>query len=324
MRPVRISPGRLTAVWVILRSVEKLGDSVPTEQLLLFARRSGLRCGGLPIEDGFDLAVMGGFLAHDEIVRLTHLGREALSRSTEEEPTREVLRLFLSVYLLRQPPAWIAYWQGDPTSLDIVLPDPTRDLLRQADLRWPPPLASEDLEAWAWWDALGAVPLMEETAAHRKSIGDAAEQLSFEYERSRLREEGFSGLAEQVRWVARESPAYGFDILSFCGRSLSPAKPTLPLGVEVKGMAVQARSEFRFYLTAHEWETARRLECSYLFHLWDGVHAGATPGSFRTQPFLFRAAMLDGHLPAPPTCGAACQWQSALVVLPIESFGLGS
>ena len=321
MRPVRISPGRLTAVWVILRSVEKLGDSVAPDQLLPFARRSGLRCGGLPIEDGFDLAVVGGFLVHDEVVRLTDLGREALSRSTEEEPTREVLRLFLSVYVLRQPPAWIAYWQGDPTSLDIVLPDSTRDLLRQADLRWPPPHASEDLEAWAWWDALGAVPLSEETAAHRKSIGDAAERLSYEYERLRLREEGFTELAEHVRWVARESPAYGFDILSFRGGSLGPGTPTLPLGIEVKGMALLARTDLHFYLTAHEWKTARRLGSSYVFHLWEGVHPGGTTGSSRGKPFLFTADTLTGHLPTSPPCGAACQWQSSLVVLPIEACG---
>jgi len=322
VRPtLRISPGRLTAVWVILRSVEKLGDSVPVQQLLPFARRSGLRCGGLPIEDGFDLAVAGGFLAHDEIVRLTDLGREALSRSTEEEPTREVLRLFLSVYLLRQPPSWIAYWQGDPTSLDIVLPDPARDLLRQADLRWPPPSASQDLEAWAWWDALSTVPVLEETAAHRKSIGDAAERLSFEYERARLRDEGLTELAEHVRWVARESPAYGFDILSFCGPSLSPGTPTVPLGIEVKGMALVARTEFRLYLTAHEWETARRLGSNYVFHLWDGVHAGGTTVRSRKQPFLCRADVIEPHLPPPPACGAGCQWQSALVVMPIESCG---
>lgn len=317
MRPgLRVSPGRLTAVWVILRSVEKLGDSVPAEQLLSFARRSGLRCGGLPTGDGFELAVDGGFLAQNDVVRLTDLGREALSRGAEEEPTQEVLRLFLSVYLLRQPPTWVAYWQGDPASLEIVLPDSARDLLRQADLRWPP--LSEDLGAWAWWDALSVVPVLEEIASHRKSIGDAAEQLSFQYERSRLREEGFPQLAELVRWVARESPAYGFDILSFCGPSLDPDTPTRPLGVEVKGMSLAARAEFRFYLTFHEWQTALRLGSTYIFHFWDRVHPGGLPPASRGRPLLCRAPVVAGHLPSPPACEAACQWQSALVVLPLE------
>ena len=78
------------------------------------------------------------------------------------------------------------------------------------------PLSTQaDLEAWACWDALQEVPADEETAAYRKSIGDAAEELSFVYERERLRNEGFDGLADRVRWVAQESPSYGFDILSF-------------------------------------------------------------------------------------------------------------
>ena len=51
--------------------------------------------------------------------------------------------------------------------------------------------------------------------AHRKAIGDAGEELSFDYERRRLREEGFPDLAARVRWVARETAAYGFDVLSF-------------------------------------------------------------------------------------------------------------
>ncbi len=315
----RISPGRLTAVWVVLRSVEKLGDSVPAEQLLSFARRSGLRCGGLPIEDGFDLALFGGFVAHDDLVRLTELGREALSRGAEEEPTREVLRLFLSVYLLRRPPAWIAYWQGDPASLDIVLPDPTRDLLRQAGLRWPPPSASHDLEAWAWWDALGVVPVTEEAAAHRRAIGDAAERMSFEYERNRLRGEGFPELANQVRWVARESPAYGFDVLSFCGSTFRSDGPAVPLGIEVKGMALLARMNFRFHVTAHEWKTAQRLGSGYVFHLWDGVRAGSASAELSGEPMVCRAHVVEPHLPSPPGCSNSCHWESAFVVLPLDS-----
>jgi hypothetical protein len=316
----RITPGRLTAVWVVLRSLEKLGDSVPANQLLPFARRSGLRCGGLPIEDGFALALDGGFVVSHDVVRLTDLGREALSHCNEEEPTQEVLRLFVSVYLLRQPPTWVAYWQGDPRSLDIVLPDSARELLRDADLLHASSINElEDLEAWAWWDALRGVPIVEETAGHRKSIGDAAERLSFEYEKDRLQTEGFPDLAERVRWVARESPAYGFDILSYSGRSLDPTVPTRPIGIEVKGMALVAQADFRFYLTAHESETGLRLGSQYLFHLWDGVHPGAERPSFRAQPLLCRPPLLTEHLPSPPTCRRGCAWESALLILPLTS-----
>ena len=76
--------------------------------------------------------MLGGFLGGEERISLTDLGHLALQRGNEEEPSSEVLRLFTSVLLLRHPPAWVAYWQGDPSSLDLVLPDPSRQLLEDA------------------------------------------------------------------------------------------------------------------------------------------------------------------------------------------------
>src|SRR6267143_1170464 len=268
----RFTPGRFTALWVVLRSAAKLGETTDHEELLSFARRDGLRCGGLPIRDGFQLAMLGGFLHGTERVSLTNLGRLALGRGTEDEPSTEVLRLFVSVLLLRYPPAWVAYWPGDPSSLDLVLPDTSRELLEEASVL--KTAGTDDLETWALWDALKATPPLEVLAGHRKAIGDAAEELSFNYERARLTREGHPSLAARVRWVARESPAYGFDILSFCGTSKSFVSPERPLAIEVKGQAVAASKEFTFFLTRHEWGTALTLGGQYLLHLWDGVRPG--------------------------------------------------
>lgn len=311
----RISPGRLTALWVVLRSLETLGDGISGRELQAFGRRSGLRSGGLPISDGYDLAVAGGFVAGDEALRLTSLGREALSRCEEEEPTHEVLRLFTSVLVLRHPPAWVAYWQGDPASLDFVLPEGAREILRDADLLTSVG-STEDLEAWAWWDALKGVPPLEETAGNRKAVGDAAEALSLVFEQHRLRREGFPTLADRVRWVARESPAYGFDILSYCGTSHPSGGPELPLAIEVKGMAVARRAVFNFYLTEHEWRTAINLGERYVFHFWDGVQPGDDPRARSDEPLIVRASSLGQHLPTTAPCGQRCRWQSAFVAFP--------
>jgi hypothetical protein len=311
----RFTPGRFTALWVVLRSVATLGGTAHPEELISFARRDGLRCGGLPIKDGYQLGVLGGFLEQSDNVSLTDLGHEALKRGDEEEPSEQVLRLFASVLFLRHPPAWVAYWQGDPSSLDIVLPDTAVEVLQHAGL-----LDSEgtdDLEAWALWDALKEVPPLEVLAEQRRAIGETAEELSFRYERNRLQKEGYHDLANRVRWVAHESAAYGFDILSYCGSSRDPDRPERPFAIEVKGMSVIAFKDFGFYLTSHEWRTAHSLGNSYVFHLWDGVRSGNDAGAAHTEPFIVVPAALDSHVPSQPKCETICGWKSAYISLPL-------
>ena len=310
-----ISPGRLTALWLVLRSLAKLGAMATAEDLLLFARRSGLRSGGLPVLEGYRLAQLGCFISGEDLVRLTPLGCQALSLGTEEEPNREVLRLFVSVLLLRHPPQWVAYWQGDPSALEWIIPDRERKILRDAAL-YHSPSPDQDLEGWAWWDALRELPILEETVGYRKAIGDAAEELTFEYERQRLRREGFPQLATRVRWVARESPAYGFDVSSSCGLSFAGASPDRPLAIEVKGLALAANDGFPFYLTDHEWETAITLGDSYVFYLWDGVTPRPELVSVRKEPIILMSALVGKHLPVPAQCGERCGWKSTLVIVP--------
>ena len=246
-------------------------------------------------------------------MRLTGLGREALARGDEEEPNQEVLRLFASV--LRYPPAWVAYWQGDPGSLNLVLPEPMKLVLQQAELLDTPSI--HDLEAWAWWDALGQVPSLDDRDAHRKAIGNAAEELSLSFEKARLTTEGFAELAKRVRWVAQESPSYGFDILSFCGSSLRCGPPSAPIAIEVKGMALTLKGEFRMWLTRHEWQTSVKLGERYLLHLWDGVHPGADRRAAHQSPMLLRSDSLRIHIPRSPECEGAREWDSAYISLVI-------
>jgi hypothetical protein len=308
----RFTPGRFTALWVVLRSVAKLGGTAGREEVLAFARRDGLRSGGLPVKDGYQLAILGGFLRDDATVSVTELGSEALGRSVEEEPPDDVLRLFASVLLLRHPPAWVAYWQGDPSSLDLVLPEPAREILQEARLL---NAGLGDLEAWALWDALREVPPFEVLAEQRKAIGDTAEELSFEYEKQRLAREGYPGLAMRVRWVAKESAAYGFDILSFCGSSRSPGFPERRFAIEVKGQTVTSQKQFTFFLTSHEWRTALALGDQYAFHLWDGIRPGNVRGHGRPAPFLVLPPLLREHIPSAPECGVLCEWKSAMIAL---------
>jgi hypothetical protein len=289
---------------------------VDVEELIGYAAKNSLRSGGLPVRDGMQLAVRGRFLKESPLgVSLTEIGREVLELCAEDEPNSAVRRLFLSVLVLMDPPAWVSYWQGDPTSLELLLSETDRSLLASAGL-YPHKPDDQDFERVGWWDALAVVPLPESMLALRKAIGDAGEELSIVYERARLQSEGFPELAKRVWWAGRESAAYGFDVGSFVGLG-GPELPGVPLAIEVKSVAYPVANLFPLHLTVHEWRTARRFGPRYRFHLWDTVKV---PIQIQDPPRAPRLAVLNeftSHLAPSPSCAGACTWESMFVELPI-------
>jgi hypothetical protein len=311
------SSGRITALWLVLRTLSNFGNRSAISEVISYASRSSLRSGGLPVKDGFRLAILGGFARESgEECQVAELGLTALKLSDEDEPTDEVRRLLISTLILRHPPAWVAYWQGDPGSLDLLLKKADRELLDSAGLL-PPPGAGGDLRRRAWWLALGAVPLPEELYSLRKAIGDAGEELSYRHEKARLTAQGFPKLADEVSWVARESAAYGFDIASYAGSSFRDRDPNSPLAIEVKSVSYPVRAVFPLHITTHEWSTAQELNASYVFHLWSAVRTGPEVGSGDKEPRLIVPDDLRPHMAGASPCGGRCRWDSMLVELPL-------
>lgn len=253
-------------------------------------------------EGGFDFESAGTCV-------LEPLGERALAMSDEEEPPPQVLRLFITVLFLRRPPVWVAWWQGSPADIEAVMPVEERRVMHDAGLLPQPPI--EDPGGWAWWQALGRVPLPEHTAAARKRIGDAGEELSVEFERRRLRAQGHEQLADEVIWIARESDAYGFDVLSHAGDDHAPLEPNDRIAIEVKSTALPVIDYFPLFFTVHEWDVLSRLGPRGVLHLWPAVDAGPPPRSSAEQPIVCPPAALAQHLPGPSACGELCGWQSA-------------
>lgn len=314
MPSVSLSAGRITACWFALRSLQNLGGQAAQTELITHASRSSLRSGGLPIRDGVVLAVEGGFasLAKDRLA-LTEIGLAALQLGNEDEPTGDARRFVVTRLLLANPPPWVAYWQGDPAALEYVLPVSERKTLVDAGLL-PLADAAQDLDSWAFWRALGRVPLMSETAAHRKRLGDAGEHLSVEYERARLLAEDHPALAAAVQWLARESDAYGFDILSYKGGN--GPDPDVRVAIEVKTTSLPRAAELHFFLSAHEWDTAQRLGDRYRVHAWTNVDPGPPPVALEPGPLFIEPGTIAAHLPGVPWCDERCRWQTAEVYLP--------
>lgn len=321
MPSVRVTRGRLTALWLVLRAVGKLGGQAESSEVLLYARRSGLRGGGLPVRDGMRLAREGSFVVERAgVLGLADLGDRALALANQDEPPAEAIRLFVSVLLLGDPPPWVAWWQGSPEDFDNVIPEGERQAMHDAGfLPVPEP---DDPLGWGWWEAMVRVPLPEQTAIQRKQIGDAGEQLTIEYERWRLAEQGHPELAAQVLWVAQESDAYGFDVLSFAGDDANSLQVNDRIAIEVKSTSLPLRGPFPLYLTAHEWTTARGLGGRYRLHLWHSVEPGPPAQSRAERPIILPAEQLLSHLPGEPPCAEECSWQTAHLLLPVPDEAL--
>jgi hypothetical protein len=315
MPSVSLSAGRITACWFILRSLDRLGGHAVRSELVTHASRSSLRSGGLPIRDGIRLAIEGALVDQlQDRIQLTEVGSAALALASEDEPTPTARRFLVTRLLLADPPPWVAYWQGDQEALQYILPVHERKTLTDSGLL-PWDDTPTDLDSWAFWRALSRVPLMSETAAHRKRLGDAGEHLSMEFERKRLTDDGRPDLAIQVQWLARESDAYGFDILSFAGGDGNDADTRV--AIEVKTTSLPRSAELHFFLSAHEWETAQHLGDRYRVHAWTRVDPGPPPVARDPGPLLLAAPIIAPHLPVAPGCVERCRWQTAEIYLPV-------
>jgi len=308
-----LTPGRITALWVVLVTLKRFGGRAACEEVRDHASQSSLRAGGLPISDGLDLARIGSFIRESGAeIELAPLGNDALRQCDEDEPSPNVRRLFLSVLMLRDPPNWVAFWQGDPASIEMLLSDADRSVLSDAELYPPEP---DDFIRTAWWNALTTVPLPQATCAIRKAIGDAGEQMTVAFERARLTREGFPELARDVWWAAKESAAYGFDVGSFAGHSFGQS-PRQRIAIEVKSVSYPVSGVFPLHLTSHELRTAQILADQHLFHLWERVEVSRDHDQIEI-PRIARLAAFLSHLAGAPRCDGNCRWESMYVELPL-------
>lgn len=301
-----------------MRSANRLGDAFTRAEVLTYAGRSALRSGALPIGDGWRLANDAGFIAPVDLASyaVTDLGRNLLGLGDEDEPNAAIRRAIVSRLILSDPPTWVAYWQGDPSALDFVLPVEEAKSLEGAGLFPQDESDQLDLSRWAFWKALGRVPLVSETAVQRKRLGDAGEVLTVEFERERLLLEGHPELADLVRWIAQESDAYGFDVLSYKGGSGDDANSEI--AIEVKATSLPRGDSLHFFLTSHEWETASSLGDRYRIYVWTSVDPGPPATTRDSGPLEISMPSIAEHLPSNSQCGGGCRWQSAELSIPID------
>lgn len=109
-----------------------------------------------------------------------------------------------------------------------------------------------------WWDTVSGFARL--TSDHEKMAqGRAAEMLTLEYERARLKR---IGITREPAWPGLDDNFAGYDVLSY------DHGPTGEINrlIEVKSTTV---SPLRFIITRNEWNKAKRAGSRYVFHVWD-------------------------------------------------------
>lgn len=239
------------------------------------------------------MAIFGGFAKIEaEKFTMTPSGMEIVSIWDKEEPTPLVIRKLLLPLVLKIMPPWMVFASGSPEERLAAIAEGWKELLINAELLGN--ILSKD--ATNWWAALQR--RVDETDEQlRNTIGEIGENLTMKYEKERLRTERRFELAEKVKWVSKESDAYGFDIASFFGSlQLQHQKPGNMMMVEVKSTTSNSTKSFRFFLTRNEWETAERNTEHYFFYLWRGINV-ATKNALTDNPLILPADLISQYIP---------------------------
>jgi len=123
----------------------------------------------------------------------------------------------------------------------------------------------------------------------------AAEVLTMDYERNRLHD---LGIDKPLEWKSLDDCFAGYDVLSYDPGEFAPTNRLI---------AVKATTSplLRFTVTRNEWEQAKKVGASYIFHVWD-MH--------KTTPVLYvrTTAQVAVHIPRDNDHG---RWMTAEIPL---------
>ncbi|TFG92561.1 MAG: DUF3883 domain-containing protein, partial [Candidatus Atribacteria bacterium] len=112
-----------------------------------------------------------------------------------------------------------------------------------------------DQDVIEWWDK---VLVKYETYKDKlkKEIGDVGEKLTYDYELSRIETDGYNPSKLFVKWAARLSDRFGYDILSIRGKFFSKLNNEKEqIQIEVKSSDSFNIQRFKFHISKPEWNT---------------------------------------------------------------------
>ena len=310
------TPGRFTAMWYLLVTVKRYETAgARMEAVTGLLRSSGILGGALPAADGIHLAQSCGLVEMaNENVRLTeHCRTEIMPLCTSDYPNVDVVRALVFYVMKNNPFHWIVFFDEDFDAFKTAIPSNWIDLLAMARL-----LDVDDPDVSKWWKEL-LEKYQDYDENRNKKIGDVGEKLTIEHEMERLLLDGLSRPYSVVKWVSRFNDSSGYDIQSVRGELLRTLyEPADAIRIEVKSSAAATETNFRFFLTKNEWNTALSSIEAYYFYCWIGVDIEKS--SAIKGPFIIPAKQLEDHVPNDRS--DICEWTQCRLQLNLSEHSL--
>lgn len=272
-----------------------MSGAISTERLFSLPCFEGLRLFRRYMADHPDLAIPDLLALIDQVEADAHsLDMEAsvyLSEIVEKDCPLDGHAFYQNCIrgvLLKHQPIWAKLMrQGRQRFVNKLDPN-DQDIFAAAGLMESP----TPLHVVTWWDSVSGYARLL-TDQEKMEQGRAAEILTLEYERERLKE---IGIDREPEWPGFDDNFAGYDVLSYDHRTGGIANRL----IEVKSTTI---SPMRFIVTRNEWNKAVQASDAYLFHIWDMNAA---------KPFLHTRSVADiaPHIPADNGKGS---WTNAQV-----------
>lgn len=164
---------------------------------------------------------------------------------------KQGVREFLLEYLKMARPNWLSFVPSGREKVKSVLDTDERQCLRVAGLFDSVP-CNESIQ---WWDEVGAL-VRAAVDVEKMKRARAAERLSLEYEKKRLKR---LGIRPDPEWVSIDDNTLGYDIKSYDLENGSIVNRL----IEVKSTLSN-----EIHISRNEWRNALSARKRYFFHVW--------------------------------------------------------
>lgn len=310
------SSGKIVILWRSIHFAAK-NPSISVQDLSTLIESSGILGGTSPFADALQIGRNCKFLDIDrgKVLLSEDCTNLLLPLCSSLDPNTLAVRFVLqriiqgSLFGFQ----WLLFFNRDVEIFKVSIPEEWLDLLEQADL-----LNFGEEEVDRWWDTI-LLSVNNFDSVNTKEIGDVGEKLTITHEGARLKSYGIRTPQHYIKWAARFSNGYGFDVLSVEGKRWTKKKfDKSEIQIEVKSSVSTSVNSFRFRISRNEWNVALKNIDSYYFYCWLGVNVDqqtATDG-----PYVIPAKNFIKVVPKDRN--KDCEWSECRLTIDLPSYSL--